>query len=121
WVRYRAERRPALTVIGAEELLKKLVAEGPLAAAARIERSVTNGWQGLFFAGEKPPAPPEAGDDAEARRRQQREEADKQDREDERRRKDSEGVSLRDFARGIGRGGVAVEGVNDGVGDIPFG
>lgn len=50
WQEYRRQRKPALTDIGREQQLKKLAEVGPVEAVRFIDRSITNGWQGLFFA-----------------------------------------------------------------------
>jgi hypothetical protein len=59
WVTYRRESRKALKPQTASAQLEKLAEVGPAAAAARIERAITNGWQGLFFNDEqaRPAAP----------------------------------------------------------------
>ncbi len=52
FVRHRIEIKRPLTRTAAELNLKRLAAVGEAEAIARIERSITNGWQGLFFPGD---------------------------------------------------------------------
>jgi hypothetical protein len=52
WIEHRRQRRPAYTEVSARRALPKLAEEGPAAAIARIDRSIVNGYQGLFFHGE---------------------------------------------------------------------
>lgn len=48
WLAYRRERRLGVQPMTINRQLRKLAAIGPEAAAACIETSITNGWQGLF-------------------------------------------------------------------------
>lgn len=54
WIKHRHERKPAYTAGAAERALPKLAEEGEDAAVERIDRSIMNGWLGLFFNNEKP-------------------------------------------------------------------
>lgn len=51
WYEYKGSKIKVKTY---EHQIKRLVKEPPEYAAARINRSIQNGWQGLWFAGEKP-------------------------------------------------------------------
>ncbi len=53
WVQHRHERKPRYTEVAARRALPKLAAEGAAAAIDRIDRSISNGYQGLFFPGER--------------------------------------------------------------------
>jgi len=48
WARYRSERRKALTRSTIERQIRKLEKMGPENAVLAIERSIENGWVGLF-------------------------------------------------------------------------
>lgn len=48
WMQYRKERHATMTVRTKELQLKKLAELGPEKAVATIERSVENGWLGIF-------------------------------------------------------------------------
>ena len=51
-MRHRREIKRPLTRTATELNLKRLAAVGEAESVARIERSITNGWQGLFFPGD---------------------------------------------------------------------
>jgi hypothetical protein len=55
WVAHRAETKKPLKIGGARIQLKHLSEIGPVEAVARIERSIENDWQGLFFPNEQVP------------------------------------------------------------------
>ena len=48
WQTYRRQRKQTLTEIGAKRVLKEFEKWGPDNAVLAIERSITNGWQGVF-------------------------------------------------------------------------
>jgi len=52
WVEHRKQIRHPLTKTQAEGQLKKLAKEGEPAACDRVERSIVNGWRGLWFTDE---------------------------------------------------------------------
>lgn len=52
WLRHRKSIKHPVTPEQETAQLKKLAKEGPAAAIERIERSIANGWRGLWFAGE---------------------------------------------------------------------
>ncbi len=56
WENYRKERRKALTPSSAKRQLKMLAEHSASEAIAMIERSIRNGWTGLF-PGDKPKSP----------------------------------------------------------------
>lgn len=59
WIDYethRKQKRSKITKTAATKLLAKLVAWGPVAAAEKLEQSITNGWTGVIFEGDVPPA-----------------------------------------------------------------
>lgn len=57
WERHRREIKAPLKPTQADSQLAKLATEGETAAVGRIERSIANGWQGLWFKeDERPPA-----------------------------------------------------------------
>jgi len=49
WTRHRREIKHALTPTTAQRQLKRLAKEGAESALLRLERSMDNGWQGLWF------------------------------------------------------------------------
>lgn len=53
WCRYRAERKQKLTPTGAARLLVRLAALGSARACELIDRSISNGYQGLIFPEDK--------------------------------------------------------------------
>lgn len=54
WREHRAQLKKPLTKEQERSQLKKLAKEGEAEATARIERSIANGWQGLWFPGDPP-------------------------------------------------------------------
>lgn len=48
WVAFRKEIKKKMTHLTKEQQLKDLAKAGPAAACAAIEKSISNGWQGLF-------------------------------------------------------------------------
>ena len=53
WIAYRKERRQPLTASTVRKQFAELAAWGPTKAVTAIERSIRNGWQGLFDPEEK--------------------------------------------------------------------
>jgi len=55
WVRYRNETKHPLTQSMAESQVKKLVRDGLALSTYRLDRSIRNGWRGLWFPNERDP------------------------------------------------------------------
>lgn len=49
WQEHRKQKKKPLTPKQIERQLQKLASEGPAAATYRLNRSIENGWQGLWF------------------------------------------------------------------------
>ena len=58
WVQHRREIKHALKPTTYNRQLASLARLGERGAIAAIDRSITNGWTGLFPEKERPPAPP---------------------------------------------------------------
>lgn len=49
WITHRRENRATLKPTTMRSQLKKLCLDGPIGAIARLQRSMDNGWRGLWF------------------------------------------------------------------------
>jgi hypothetical protein len=75
WQQFRKDIKKKLTPLTVKKQLKQLAGYGPAGAVASVNRSIANGWQGLF---EPPPgAAPRTGESTDDRLRRERTEREK--------------------------------------------